>query len=141
MSPSRPSLTLVAVASAVLAVAAAYEPARTFKASEILKPSQIKGPHYQVKYNERRLKELGASDEVIKELYLSKGFTLSLETRMVGALYAVKAKGSAAYAATAADADIVREAVFFAESAEMLQRFENEPLTFEAAGASAAAKK
>jgi hypothetical protein len=48
MSPVRPSLTLVAFASAALAVAAAYEGPRTFQASELLKPSQIKGPHYQV---------------------------------------------------------------------------------------------
>jgi hypothetical protein len=41
----------------------------------------------------------------------------------VNALHAVKAKGSADYAETAAEADIVREAVFFAESAEMMQRF------------------
>jgi hypothetical protein len=82
-----------------------------------------KDPEALLKYNEQRLKELGATDATIKHLYLSKGFTLSLETRMISGLYAVKAKGSGAYAETAADADIVREAVFFAESAEMLQRF------------------
>jgi hypothetical protein len=83
-----------------------------------------KDPEELLKLNEQRLKELGATDEVVKDLYRSKGFTLSLETRLVNALHAVKAKGSAAYAATAADADTVREAVFFAESAEMLQRFD-----------------
>jgi hypothetical protein len=82
-----------------------------------------KDPEALLKHNEQRLKELGATDEVVKELYLSKGFTLSLETRMISALHAVKAKGGAAYADTAAEAGIVREAVFFAESAEMLQRF------------------
>jgi hypothetical protein len=82
-----------------------------------------KDPEELLKFNEQRLKELGAGDAVIKRLYLSKGFTLSLETRMISALYAVKAKGSGAYAETAAEADILREAVFFAESAEMLQRF------------------
>ena len=82
-----------------------------------------KDPEELLKLNEQRLKELGATDKIIKELYLSKGFTLSLETRMISALYAVKAKGSGAYADTATDAGIVREAVFFAESAEMLQRF------------------
>lgn len=82
-----------------------------------------KDPEELLKYNEQRLKELGASGDTIKQLYLSKGFTLSLQTRLVAALDAVKAKGSADYAATAAEADIVREAVFFAESAEMLQRF------------------
>ncbi len=82
-----------------------------------------KDPEALLKYNEQRLKELGATDAVIKKLYLSKGFTLSLHTRLVNGLYAVKAKGSAAYAETAAEAKIVREAVFFAESAEMLERF------------------
>jgi len=39
------------------------------------------------------------------------------------ALTAVKAKGSADYVAAAAEADTEREALFFTESAEMLQRF------------------
>jgi hypothetical protein len=82
-----------------------------------------KDPEELLKYNEQRLKALGASDAVVKQLYLSKGFTLSLQTRLVNALDAVKAKGSADYAETAAEADIVREAVFFAEGAEMMQRF------------------
>jgi hypothetical protein len=82
-----------------------------------------KDPEALLKYNEQRLKELGATDAVIKKLYLSKGFTLTFHTRLVSALYAVKAKGSAAYAETAAEARSVREAVFFAESAEMLERF------------------
>ena len=46
--PARPVLTLVALASAALAVAAAYEAPRTFKASEVLKPAQVKGPHFSV---------------------------------------------------------------------------------------------
>ncbi|HSD29196.1 MAG TPA: hypothetical protein VLL75_17980, partial [Vicinamibacteria bacterium] len=48
MLPTRPSFTLVALASAALAVAAAYEGPRAFKASEILKPEQLKGPHFSV---------------------------------------------------------------------------------------------
>jgi hypothetical protein len=82
-----------------------------------------KDPEALLKYNEQRLTELGAGPDVVKGLYRSKGFTLSLETRLVNALYAVKAKGCAAYADTAAEASVEREAVFFAESAEMLQRF------------------
>jgi hypothetical protein len=82
-----------------------------------------KDPEELLKYNEQRLKELGASGDVIKQLYLSKGFTLSLHTRLVNALHEVKAKGSAAYVETAAEADLVREAVFFTESAEMMGRF------------------
>jgi hypothetical protein len=82
-----------------------------------------KDPEALLKYNEQRLEELGVSPDVIKALYRSKGFTLSLETRLVNGLYAAKAKGSAAYAETAAEANLEREAVFFAESTEMLQRF------------------
>jgi hypothetical protein len=82
-----------------------------------------KDPEELLKYNEQQMREIGASDAVIKELYLSKGFTLSLQTRMVGALHAVEAKGSGAFLETAAEADSLREAVFFTESAELLQRF------------------
>src|SRR5512134_1626665 len=45
---ARPTIALLALASAALAGAAAYEEARLFKASEVLKPAQIKGPHYEV---------------------------------------------------------------------------------------------
>jgi len=82
-----------------------------------------KDPEALLKYNEQRLAELGVSAAVVKRLYLSKGFTLTLQTRLVNGLHAVKAKGSADYAEAAAEADLEREAVFFAESAEMLQRF------------------
>ena len=44
----RPAVTLAAVASAALAVAVAFEAPRTFKAAELLKPSQVKGPHFTV---------------------------------------------------------------------------------------------
>jgi hypothetical protein len=40
--------TLVLTAAVSLAVAAAYEAPRTFKASEILTPAQVKGPRYEV---------------------------------------------------------------------------------------------
>jgi len=82
-----------------------------------------KDPQALLKENEQQLRALGVSDDVIKKLYLSKGFTLTLHTRLVVALSAVKAKGSADYVATAAEADTEREALFFAESAEMLTRF------------------
>jgi hypothetical protein len=81
-----------------------------------------KDPEELMKHNEGRLRELGAGGDTIRRLYLSKGFTLTLQTRLVGALAAVGARGSADYADTAAEADAEREAVFFAESAEMLQR-------------------
>ncbi len=81
-----------------------------------------KDPEALLKENEARFRELGVSSETIKQLYLSKGFTLSLHTRLAQALSAVKAKGCADYVATAAEADTEREALFFTESAEMLQR-------------------
>ena len=82
-----------------------------------------KDPEALLKENEAQLKALGVTDAAMKQLYLSKGFTLTLHTRLAGALTAVKAKGSADYVAAAAEADTEREALFFTESAEMLQRF------------------
>lgn len=38
----------LALASTALAAGAAYEGPRTFKASELLTPAQVKGPHHQV---------------------------------------------------------------------------------------------
>jgi hypothetical protein len=90
-----------------------------------------KDPEELRKLNEKRLKELGADGETIKDLYISRGFTLSLQTRLVNGLYAVKAKGSADYAETATEADTEREGLFFAESAEMLQRFHAESAVVE----------
>jgi hypothetical protein len=80
-------------------------------------------PEALLKDNEARLRAVGVSNATIKQLYLSKGFTLTLHTRLAHALSAVKAGGSADYVATAAEADTEREALFFTESAEMLQRF------------------
>jgi hypothetical protein len=82
-----------------------------------------KDPEALLKQNEAQFRALGVSDAAIKQLYLSKGFSLTLHTRLATALTAVKAKGSADYVATAAEADTEREALFFVESAEMLQHF------------------
>jgi hypothetical protein len=82
-----------------------------------------KDPEALKKENEAKLKALGATGAAIKQLYLSNGFTMTLFTRLATALSAVPAKGVADYVATAAEADTEREALFFVESAEMLQRF------------------
>ena len=82
-----------------------------------------KDPEELLKHNEQQLKELGAGTDVIKALYLSAGFTLSSQTRLVSALHAVGARGSARYVEAAAEARTESEALFFTESAEMLQRF------------------
>ncbi len=81
-----------------------------------------KDPEELMKVNEAKLKQLGVGDDVIKQLYLSKGFTLSLQTQLAHSLAAVNVKGCADYVATAAEADTEREAAFFVESAAMLER-------------------
>jgi hypothetical protein len=81
-----------------------------------------KDPEELLKINEQKLKTLGASAATIKQLYLSKGFTLSLYTRLAENLGAVNVPGAADYAATAAEADTEREAMFFVEGVEMLAR-------------------
>ena len=71
----------------------------------------------------RQLKELGVGGDTIKQLYLSKGFTLTLHTRLASNLREVNVPGCGDYAVTAAQVDTEREATFFVESAEMLARF------------------
>lgn len=82
-----------------------------------------KDPEELLKLNEQRLTETGVSATVIKQLYVSKGFTLTLHTRLAAAMAEVKATGCADYVATAAEAGTPREASFFVESAEMLAAF------------------
>jgi hypothetical protein len=80
-------------------------------------------PEALLKGNEQKLKELGVPQNVVGKLDRSEGFTLSLHTRLIAGLRAVNVPGCADYVETAAEADGEREAVFFAESAEMLARF------------------
>ena len=80
-------------------------------------------PEALLKGNEQKLRELGVPDATIKKLYLSKGLTLSLHTRLAASLHAVKVPGCADYVETATEATSEREALFFVESAEMLARF------------------
>jgi hypothetical protein len=82
-----------------------------------------KDPEELLKMNEASLKAMGVGADTIKQLYLSKGFSLTLYTRFVASITAVKAPGCADYVATAADAKTEREADFFVESAGMLERF------------------
>jgi hypothetical protein len=82
-----------------------------------------KDPEELRKLNEQRLRELGVSDDVAKRFFRNKDLSLTHQTRIIAALHAVKARGSAAYVATAAETTMEREAVFFVESAEMMQRF------------------
>jgi hypothetical protein len=82
-----------------------------------------KDPEELLKINEQKLKEMGVGGDTIKQLYVSKGFSLSLYTRLATNLRDVNVPGCADYVSTAAEADTEREAAFFVESAELLARF------------------
>jgi hypothetical protein len=82
-----------------------------------------KDPEALLKENEQKLRDMGVGGDVIKQLYLSKGFTLTLHTALAGNLREVNVPGCADYVAAAAEAGAEREGVFFAESAAMLARF------------------
>jgi hypothetical protein len=82
-----------------------------------------KDPEALLKENEQKLRDLGVGADVIKQLYLSRGFTLTLHTALAGSLREVNVPGVADYVATAAEADSEGAGVFFAESAGMLARF------------------
>jgi hypothetical protein len=82
------------------------------------------------KTNEQRLGDLGVGQDVATALFRNKAHTLTTQTRLVAALHAVRAKHSDDYVRTAADATAEREALFFVESAELLQTWHGrEPVT------------
>jgi len=82
-----------------------------------------KDPEALLKENEQKLRDMGVGADVVKQLNLSRGFTLTLHTALVGSLREVNVPGVADYVATAAEAGAEREGMFFAESAGMLARF------------------
>jgi len=75
------------------------------------------------KYNEARAREIGASADGFAAFFRNFTYTLTMQTRLVGALHAVRVPGAGDYLETAAEAEDEREALYFVESAEMLQRF------------------
>ena len=77
-------------------------------------------PEQVRKTNEQRAREIGASPEGAKAFFLNGVLTLTMQTRLVAALHAVKVPGVGDYLASAAEAADEREALFFVESAEML---------------------
>jgi hypothetical protein len=81
-----------------------------------------KDPEELRKLNEQRLTELGVPDAAAKKLSLNSAMTLSYETRLIAALYAVKVPGGGDRVAAAADSRHEREALFHVESAELLQK-------------------
>ena len=81
-----------------------------------------KDPEEVRKINETSLRALSVPDDVAKRLFANRSYTLTSQTRFAAALSKVKAKGIADYVSTAAAATDAREALFFVESAEMLQQ-------------------
>jgi hypothetical protein len=81
-----------------------------------------KDPEALRKLNEERVRALGAPEKTAAAFFRNGWYTLTLQTRIVAALDAVRKPGCADYIASASAADTEREALFFVESAEMLQR-------------------
>jgi hypothetical protein len=80
-----------------------------------------KDPQELSKLNEQGLRELAVPEPDAKRLLGNPWFTPTYQTRFVAALRAVKVAGVADYVTTAGEAGNAREALFFVESAEMLQ--------------------
>lgn len=75
------------------------------------------------KLNEARARELGATEDGAKAFFRNFTYTLTMQTRLIAALLAVRVPGAGDYLETAAEAEGEREALFYVESAELLQRF------------------
>jgi hypothetical protein len=73
--------------------------------------------------NEARARELGATEDGAKAFFRNFTYTLTMQTRLIAALLAVRVPGAGDYLETAAEAEGEREALFYVESAELLQRF------------------
>jgi hypothetical protein len=81
-----------------------------------------KDPEELRKINEQTLKTLGVPSADAAVFFQNRGYTLTSQTRLAMALGRVRVPGSADYVAAAARASGEREALFFVESAELLQR-------------------
>lgn len=73
------------------------------------------------KMNETRAAELGLIDAPAKAFFLNNRMTLTMQTRALAALHAVKPANAADYLETVTGARTRREALFYIRSAEMLQ--------------------
>lgn len=78
------------------------------------------------KVNEARARELQVSPEVANALWRADAWTLTLQTRLIAALHAVKPEAAASWVATAVEAEDERAALFHVESAEMMRRLDRE---------------
>lgn len=74
------------------------------------------------KLNEQRARDIGATSDDANAFFRNRVFTLTMQTRLVAALAAVGVPGTGDYLASAAESADEREALFFVESAELLQR-------------------
>jgi hypothetical protein len=81
-----------------------------------------KDPEELRKINEQRLKEIGVPAESAQRFFRNRWNSLSFQTRIIAALYAVKVPGIADYIESAIGSKSEREALFFVESAELLQQ-------------------
>ena len=81
-----------------------------------------KDPEELAKINAQRATELGVPQKVAERFFKCKAFSPSRQTRLIGALHAVRAKGAEDYVDAASESRTEHEAEFFTESAEMLQR-------------------
>jgi hypothetical protein len=89
-----------------------------------------KDPEELRKINEQALKTLGVSSADSAVFFANRGYTLTSQTRLAAALGGARVPGSAQYVAAAARASGEREALFFVESAELLERSHRaQPLT------------
>jgi hypothetical protein len=81
-----------------------------------------KDPEELAKINAQRATELGVPPKVAERFFKCKAFSPSRQTRLIGALHAVRVKGAEDYVDAASESRSEHEAEFFTESAEMLQR-------------------
>ena len=72
------------------------------------------------KLNEKRAREFGGDNA--GAFFRNRAFTLTMQTRLVTALATVNVPGAGDYLVSATEAADEREALFFVESAELLQR-------------------
>jgi hypothetical protein len=98
-------------------------PAVATTTSDVGKLVWGKDPEELRKLNEQRAGAIGVPPTVAGAFFKNGWFTLTSQTRLIAALAAVKVKGCADYVEAASKAESEREALFFFESAEMLQRF------------------
>lgn len=86
-----------------------------------------KDPDELEKLNEERLKEMNVPEKASRDFRLNSNYTLTWETRLVASLYALgNAPDIGDFVAHAAEAQTEDEAVFYTESAALLDVFHRE---------------